>query len=115
MARTLDWIIRHDPVIAAATITDIIGEAERRGIPRHVSARSIRTALGLDSKLDAAARREFLDRVLSQLSAASEQRAARGRSTHAAERGPWKDAIMADVYRTKAATALPAPKKPCNR
>ncbi len=65
VARTMDWIIRHDPVIAAGTITDIIGEAERRGIPRHVSARSIRTALGLDSKLDAAARREFLDRVLS--------------------------------------------------
>jgi hypothetical protein len=64
VARTLDWIIRHDPVIAAATITEIIGKAERRGIPRHVSARSIRTALGLDSKLDAAARRDFLDRVL---------------------------------------------------
>lgn len=65
VARTLNWVIRHDPVLGAAAITDIIGEAERRlNIPRHVSAFSIKTALSLDGKLDTAARNDFLDRVL---------------------------------------------------
>jgi len=65
VARTLDWLIRHNPVLGAAAITEIIGEAERRlNIPRNVSASSIRTALSLDGKLETAVRADFLDRVL---------------------------------------------------
>jgi hypothetical protein len=65
VARTLDWLIRHDPYLGAATITSIIGEAERRlGIPRRVSVFSIQTALSLDGKLDSTQRADYLDKVL---------------------------------------------------
>jgi hypothetical protein len=65
IARTLDWLIRYDPYIGAATITSIIGEAEQRlGIPRRVSAFSIETALSLDGKLNSAQRADYLDKVL---------------------------------------------------
>lgn len=65
IARMLDWLIRHEPRSAGHIIGEIVGEAERRlGIPREVSEHSLRTALALDSKLDQAARKEFLSRVL---------------------------------------------------
>ncbi len=65
VARTLDWVIRHNPTLGAATLAEIIGESERRlGIARPVSARSLRTALNLDSELSNDSRRDYLDRVL---------------------------------------------------
>ena len=65
IAHMLDWLIRHHPNSAGHIIGEIIGEAERRlGIPRQVSEHSLRTALALDSKLDQATRKEFLNRVL---------------------------------------------------
>jgi hypothetical protein len=48
----LDWLIGHHPQAAHHTIGEIVGDAERRlEIPRDVTAQSIRTALGLDSRL----------------------------------------------------------------
>lgn len=64
VTRTLDWLIRHNPTLAGATIGETIGDAERRGIHREVSERSFRTALALDSKLDQIQRTEFLGRVM---------------------------------------------------
>jgi hypothetical protein len=65
VARMLDWLIRHAPDHAAGVIGDIVGEAERRfQIPRHVTERSLRTALSLDGKLDDGGYTEFLDRAL---------------------------------------------------
>ncbi|MFF0767022.1 hypothetical protein ACFYWH_44735 [Streptomyces sp. NPDC003737] len=61
----LDWLIRHHPRTAHHLIGEIIGDAERRmDIPREVSADSIRTALGLDSKLPRQVRLDFLERAL---------------------------------------------------
>ncbi|MGY5014432.1 hypothetical protein ACWCY6_41260 [Streptomyces sp. 900105755] len=61
----LDWLIRHHPQSAYHAIAETIGDAERRmDIPRDVSAESIRTALGLDSKLPRQARLAFLERAL---------------------------------------------------
>ena len=65
VARMLDWLIRHHPEAAHHAISEIIGDAERRwSTPRHVSARSVRTALALDGQLDKQTRKEFLDRAL---------------------------------------------------
>ena len=64
IAGMLDWLIRHRPTLAASTIASVIGEAERRGIPRPVSEESIRTALSLDGTLDADSYQAFLERVL---------------------------------------------------
>ncbi|MGE7439280.1 helix-turn-helix transcriptional regulator [Kitasatospora sp. NPDC001175] len=65
VAEMLDWLVRHHPIDAQHAIGEIVGEAERRfDIPRQVSAASLRTALSLDGKLDATARREYLERVL---------------------------------------------------
>nr|WTA00191.1 hypothetical protein OH820_35150 [Streptomyces sp. NBC_00857] len=65
VAEMLDWLVRHHPKTAQQTIAEIIGDAERRwNTPRDVSARSIRTALSLDSKLDKQARIDWLDLVL---------------------------------------------------
>ncbi|MEU4118909.1 hypothetical protein AB0F71_31005 [Kitasatospora sp. NPDC028055] len=65
VAEMLDWLVRHHPTHAQQIIGEIVGEAERRfDIPRQVTAESLRTALSLDGKLDRAARREFLQRVL---------------------------------------------------
>ncbi|MFB4317796.1 helix-turn-helix transcriptional regulator [Actinomadura sp. 21ATH] len=64
ISQMLDWLIRHEPATGRRVIGEIIGEAERRlSIPRHVSQRSIRTALGLDGKLDADTLNDFLERV----------------------------------------------------
>lgn len=66
VARMLDWLIRHEPVIAGRAIEQIIGEAGRAlNIPRPIAERSIAQAIALDSTLDEPARREFLTRVLS--------------------------------------------------
>ncbi|MCD9146147.1 hypothetical protein LUZ16_29735, partial [Streptomyces albireticuli] len=70
VARMLDWFIRHHPNHARYVISEIIGDAERRmEIPRQISARSLRTALALDGKLDEKVMREYLDRVLPPSSA----------------------------------------------
>jgi len=72
VARMLDWLIRHSPTSAGHAIGEIIGEAQRRlDIPREVSEDSIRTALGLDSKLDPGVRDEFLDLVFTPAAAAN--------------------------------------------
>lgn len=64
VARMLDWLIRHNPTSASHTIGEIIGEAQRRlDIPHEVSEQSIRTALGLDSKLTPHVRDKFLELV----------------------------------------------------
>lgn len=64
VAKMLDWLIRHEPFVAAHTIVEIIGEADRKlDIPRRVAERTITLAL-TDGSLDPEARREFLDRVL---------------------------------------------------
>lgn len=64
VAKMLDWLIRHKPSTASYTISEIIGEAERRlHIPREVCEHSIATALSLDGQLDRDAREEFLGRV----------------------------------------------------
>lgn len=63
-ARMLDWLIRHHPSTAAHTISEIIGEAERRlDIPRDVTEHSLATALALDGQLDEKTRKDFLERV----------------------------------------------------
>ncbi|WP_018503850.1 hypothetical protein [Parafrankia discariae] len=65
IARILDWLIRHHPVLAASAIADIVGEAERRlQVPRDVSEDSLRTALALDGKLDDDDYTEFFSRAL---------------------------------------------------
>jgi hypothetical protein len=65
VARMLDWLIWHDPTIAGYTINEVIGEAELRlHMPRDIVQNSIRTALSLDSQLDAATIYAFLDEVL---------------------------------------------------
>jgi hypothetical protein len=65
IAHMLDWLIRHRPTLAASTIANVIGDAERRlDIPRDVSEESIRTALTLDGALDDDDYQTFLDRVL---------------------------------------------------
>ncbi|GII59426.1 hypothetical protein Pth03_78150 [Planotetraspora thailandica] len=65
VAEMLDWLVRHEPHLAGATINEIIGEAERRlQISREVSTRSIATALDLDGKLDDDTLDEFLDKVV---------------------------------------------------
>lgn len=65
VARMLDWLIRHHPSIAARAISGIFGEAERRlGIPRHLTQRSLSTALALDGHLDEATRWDFFKRVV---------------------------------------------------
>ncbi|PSK96224.1 hypothetical protein CLV63_112106 [Murinocardiopsis flavida] len=65
IAKTLDWLVRHDPSRAQHMIGELVGQAEREmEIPRAVTARSLRTALSLDGKLTEAARNDYLDRVL---------------------------------------------------
>jgi predicted 3-demethylubiquinone-9 3-methyltransferase (glyoxalase superfamily) len=60
----LDWLIRHDPALASATLASIVGRAQDRfGIPRQVTERTLGTALSLDGDLDDAARENFLQRV----------------------------------------------------
>jgi hypothetical protein len=65
VVKMLDWLIGHHPQAAHHVIGEIIGEAERSlEIPRDVTAASIRTALGLESRLPRQARLDFLDRAL---------------------------------------------------
>ncbi|WP_245797362.1 hypothetical protein [Mangrovactinospora gilvigrisea] len=65
IAQMLDWMIRHYPDTAQATIGEIQFEANRRwGLPAAHTARAIRRSLELDSKLDEDILRDFLDRVL---------------------------------------------------
>ncbi|MBM7790201.1 helix-turn-helix transcriptional regulator [Tenggerimyces flavus] len=64
VARMLDWLIRHDPALAAHVITETIGEARRRlQIAPPVTERSIRVALSLTGKLDDSALNDYLTRV----------------------------------------------------
>ncbi|MEU0155622.1 hypothetical protein [Micromonospora fulviviridis] len=65
VAEMLDWLVRHEPRLAARTITEIIGEAERRmGIARDAVENAIADALALDGALDSEAYDEFLERAL---------------------------------------------------
>ena len=65
VARVLDWFIRLDPDGAGFVIGEIVGDAERRlGIPRDVTAASLRTALSLDGEIEDDKARDYLDRVL---------------------------------------------------
>ncbi|MGN2642444.1 helix-turn-helix transcriptional regulator [Nocardia takedensis] len=65
VAKMLDWLIRHHPSMAAHTISEIIGEAERRlDVPRRSSSRALRTALAMDGELPEQAYAEFFDRTL---------------------------------------------------
>ncbi|GAA3832510.1 hypothetical protein GCM10022226_62170 [Sphaerisporangium flaviroseum] len=69
VARMIDWLIRHHPSTAAHTISEIIGEAERRlRIARDVTESSLATALALDGKLDEKTREDFLKRVFTPAS-----------------------------------------------
>ena len=64
-AHVLDWLIRHDLGHAAHTVSRIVGEAESQlDIPADLTARSLRKAMAVDGKLDAATYDEFFDRVL---------------------------------------------------
>lgn len=64
VAGMLDWLIRHHPDTAQAAIGEIIGEAKRRRkIPPAVTQTSIRTAIGMHSKLPLDVRLDFFDRV----------------------------------------------------
>ncbi len=64
VAKMLDWLRRHDPGRAYATISQITGEAERRWkIPRPVLENTFRKALALDGQGDEQQRQKFLDRV----------------------------------------------------
>jgi len=64
VAGMLGWLARHRPATAGRVITSVTGEAERRfAIPRHVTERTIRVALDLDSDLGDTLD-EFLRRVL---------------------------------------------------
>lgn len=65
VTRMLDWLIRHDPQIAATVVGEVIGEAERNlSLPREVVTNSLETALSLDGTLDFAEYRTFLDRAV---------------------------------------------------
>jgi hypothetical protein len=53
VARTLDWLIRHNPRMAAYVVGELVGNAERDlHIPRSVTRRTLQTALNLDGELD---------------------------------------------------------------
>lgn len=65
VAKTLDWLIRHEPAAAGCVIAEVVGEAEQElRIPRPVSEKSITTALALDGTLDEQTRKDFLTRIL---------------------------------------------------
>lgn len=65
IGKMLDWFIRHYPQHAAHMIGELVGQAERNlKIPRDTVAYSLASALGLDGKLDNAARQKFLKLVL---------------------------------------------------
>ncbi|MFI1241443.1 hypothetical protein [Nocardia salmonicida] len=65
VAKMLDWLIRHHPSMAAHTIGEIIGEAERRlEVPRRSSSRALLTALAMDGELPEESYDEFFDRTL---------------------------------------------------
>ncbi|MFC6087485.1 helix-turn-helix transcriptional regulator [Sphaerisporangium aureirubrum] len=69
VTRMIDWLIRHHPSTAAHTISEIIGEAERRlEISREVTESSLATALALDGKLNEETREDFLNRVFTPAS-----------------------------------------------
>lgn len=65
VAKMLDWLIRHEPVVGQRVIAEIIGEAERRfEIPRRVAENTIETALTLDGSLDHETLDEYLTRAM---------------------------------------------------
>lgn len=64
VTQMLDWLIRHDPSLAAHVIGETIGEAEQElGIPRSVTEYSLRSALHLDGHVKTEQLDDFLDRV----------------------------------------------------
>ena len=64
IARLLGWLIRTYPDQATFVLGELIGQVEDDlGIPRSVTISSLRTALSLDGKLSADARKEFFARA----------------------------------------------------
>lgn len=52
VVRMLDWLIRHEPTLAAIVVAEIVGEAERQlGITPAITEYSLRQALALEGKL----------------------------------------------------------------
>jgi hypothetical protein len=65
----LGWLVRHKPASAQSAIAETTRDAEADlGIPPALTERSVRTSLGLDSKLDAETLNEYLRRVLTPAS-----------------------------------------------
>lgn len=62
-SKALDWVVRHDPGAAQLSIGEIIGDAERLGIPRSSSTYALRVALALDGTLPENAYDRFLERA----------------------------------------------------
>lgn len=68
IGRMLGWLIRHNPTLAAATIADIVGEAERAlDIARSITTDAIRDSVRFDGGLDTDRANAYLDHVLSPL------------------------------------------------
>jgi hypothetical protein len=68
----LGWLVRHDSDQAATTMQSIVGQAEKRGIARAITIRTLTTALHRDRKItDSAGLDEYLDRVFAQIRAAT--------------------------------------------
>lgn len=65
VAHMLDWLIRHDHSQAAHVVATIVGDAETDlNLPAALTGYSLRHAMGLDGKLDAATYNAFFDRAL---------------------------------------------------
>jgi hypothetical protein len=76
----LTWLIRHDPDMAAIAMQNVVGEAEKRGITREVTIRTLTTSVHLDrttdpdrKTTDTAAINAYLDRVFAQVRADTDQ------------------------------------------
>jgi hypothetical protein len=65
VAKSMGWIISCQPRAAAWALGELVGDlARNHAVPRHVTERSLRQALRIDSGLTREAVDDFLDRVL---------------------------------------------------
>lgn len=72
--RMLGWLVRHDLDQAATVMQNIVGAAERQGVPRKVTMRTLSTALHLDRKTTESARlNDYLELVFAQVRAGADQ------------------------------------------
>lgn len=74
LERILNWLIDHDPERAGFAMQSVVGEAEKRGIDRAVTIRTLTAAVHLrrnpdadDNTADTGAINEYLDRVFAQV------------------------------------------------